>query len=932
MSLIQEWLLREGHLLFSWWLAISLAGIAALPLCLRLLGGLPDRGYTLARALGMLALTFVYWLLTSYGLLENSAGGIALCWVLLLCLSLACYAQKGEWRALRAWWRENRGLILVTELLFLGLFLLWAAYRAHQNAILYTEKPMELAFLSAVQRSATFPPDDPWMAGYAISYYYMGYLMSAMLSLFSDIGSTVGFNLTAASQFALTGLCAFGVAYNLARSRAFERATLFRDAGKSRAKAMGVGLLALLFMTLVGNFQAVFIEIPYQSRYASEAYLDFWGTQERANFPEDNYARAADSAYFTDPSSWRDNWWWFRASRVLTDYNLDGSLGYAQPIDEFPAFSFLLADNHPHVLALPFALLTIGLMLNIVLLGRRPRPPEIALYGIALGGLAFLNAWDAPIYLLALLAAEALRRLMLNDRGRLTAADMALSLLFALLLSGIALLAYLPFFISFRSQAGGLLPNLVNPTAFRRFFIMFGPFLLILPAFLLLELRRGNRFHRLNWRLARALGAAVFAGLLLLLVIFGALAALIHQEPGALPAISQFAAQLGGWQEVIPLLAQRRIENSFTSLLLLAGIVAVIARLFPKRRMLDSAMSDISAISSISNTPNITYSRASACALLLIGMGLCLTLLPEFVYLRDNFGSRINTIFKFYYQAWTVWSVAAAYAVYSILDQDAGLRVNKALRLIFALLVLMSLLAGLVYSVLGIRHRAWFETGRASGHQLSLPPEDWAAPVLQVRHGELVLPGTVLFTDGGLYEAGEQSIMRSGRQGIALVDGMSVQVVKPLSLDGWQGYVGRDDLNVIQCLRELVGRDDAVAAEAVLRAYSEHYGRVGALTGIPIVLGWENHQSQWRGATYGDIVGSRRHDMQTLYTAEQLAPVLPILERYKIDYILYGQTELNQYGAAGEQKFRDHFPVACQSNEARIYAVPPASILQSYYN
>ncbi len=917
MTLIQDWLTREGHLLFSWWLAISLAGAAAFPLCLRLLEGLPDKGYSLSRAVGMLMLTFVYWIMVSFGLLENSAGGIALTWMLVLFLSLTVYARKGDWRDIRAWWRENRPLALATELLFLVLFFVWAVYRAHQNAILYTEKPMELAFLSAAQRSVTFPPDDPWMAGYAISYYYMGYLMSAMLSIVSNIGSTVGFNLTAASQFALTGICAFGVAYNLVRSRAFEKATQFRHIKATRAKAIAVGLLGMLFMTLVGNFQAALIEVPFQSRSATEAYLNFWGTQERANFAEGRYVHDPQAPVFSDPASWSD-WWWFRASRVLTDYNLDNSLGNAQPIDEFPAFSFLLADNHPHVLALPFTLMTIGLMINIVLLRRQPRLPEVILYGIVLGGLAFLNTWDGPIYLLGLVAAEALRRLMLNDRGRLSVADIVVSLLFGLLLAGIALIAYLPFFIGFRSQAGGLLPNLVNPTSFRRFFIMFGPILLILPGFLLAETWRGRRFLRLNWQFGTAIAAIAFIGLLLLLVIFSVMGGM---SSSVIPALEQLVAQSGGWDRVIPLLIGRRIEYGLTTLALLVGIALVLARLFPKSRARQHVQED--------PTPNISYSRATACALLLIGMGLCLTLVPEFVFLKDNFGSRINTVFKFYYQAWTVWSVATAYAVYSVLDDDAALRPMKALRFIYALLVLLVLGAGLVYSVPGIIHRAWIESGRGGSQHQYAPPENWSTLVMQVRGGETVYPGTVLFTDGSLFDATESTIIRSQHEGIALADGMSIRIVKPLSLDGWDGFINRDDLNVINCLSELVGRDDAVAAEAVRDAYSERYGRVGALTGIPIVLGWENHERQWRGSTYYEIAGSRRQDMEALYTAENLSQISHIIDRYRIGYILYGLTELSQYGGAGEEKFRDHFPVVCQSNHSRIYAVRPGGDAQS---
>ena len=55
MTLLLEWLSREGHLLLAWWLWITLAGMAAFPLCLRLFGALPDHGYTIARTLGTAA-------------------------------------------------------------------------------------------------------------------------------------------------------------------------------------------------------------------------------------------------------------------------------------------------------------------------------------------------------------------------------------------------------------------------------------------------------------------------------------------------------------------------------------------------------------------------------------------------------------------------------------------------------------------------------------------------------------------------------------------------------------------------------------------------------------------------------------------------------------------------------------------------------------
>ena len=240
--------------------------------------------------MGLLLATLVFWLLASFGFLDNSAGGIVLAWLLVFIFALAVFQRHAEGDELASWWRENRKLVIVAELVFLILFCGWALFRAHQNTIVGTEKPMELAFFSAVQRSSGFPPDDPWMSGYAISYYYMGYVMWSALATLSGVASTVGFNLTVASLFALTGLTAFGVACNLARSR--NRDSLAPgDQGASFRAAAGVGLLAMALTTLVGNFQLIIVEAPYQTRAASETYLDYWGTQERSRFAEGVYAQ-----------------------------------------------------------------------------------------------------------------------------------------------------------------------------------------------------------------------------------------------------------------------------------------------------------------------------------------------------------------------------------------------------------------------------------------------------------------------------------------------------------------------------------------------------------------------------------------------------------------------------------------------------------------
>ncbi len=74
---------------------------------------------------------------------------------------------------------------------------------------------MELAFINAILHSPTFPPNDPWLSGYSISYYYFGYVIVAMIIKLSGVISGVGFNLAVALWFGLTAITAYGLLFNL---------------------------------------------------------------------------------------------------------------------------------------------------------------------------------------------------------------------------------------------------------------------------------------------------------------------------------------------------------------------------------------------------------------------------------------------------------------------------------------------------------------------------------------------------------------------------------------------------------------------------------------------------------------------------------------------------------------------------------------------
>ncbi|MCB0100287.1 MAG: hypothetical protein KDE46_31370, partial [Caldilineaceae bacterium] len=135
--------------------------------------------------------------------------------------------------------------ILIVELLFVLAFAAWAWVRAHDPAADHTEQPMDLMFMNSIRASLTYPPQDAWLAGYPISYYYFGYWLMNMVGLMAGQPPAIAYNLGQAAWYGLLLSGAFGLAYNLlAASRRFWA-------------AVGGGFIGALMVGMAANLQGL---------------------------------------------------------------------------------------------------------------------------------------------------------------------------------------------------------------------------------------------------------------------------------------------------------------------------------------------------------------------------------------------------------------------------------------------------------------------------------------------------------------------------------------------------------------------------------------------------------------------------------------------------------------------------------------------------
>ncbi len=806
----------------AWLGALELIALVTLPVTFVVFRPLSDRGYLLGKALGILLVGLVVWLLASLQWMAFSQVSIGVAIGLMAVVSLFILAFG--WREIADFARRRWATIVIAELIFIAAFLVFVLVRMANPDLWHPyrggEKPMDFAYLNAVLRSTIMPPYDPWFGGGYLNYYYWGQFLTAMFIRATGIEPVVAFNLAVPTFFALTVGGIHSIVYNLVRS-----AGLRLDEGMGilggapRWSPVLMGLVGVAFVAILGNLDgAIQVGEGVKNVLTGGVFgeFDFW-----------------------------------RSSRMMPP----DPPGHE--ITEFPFFTFLFADLHAHMMAIPFTVLAIGLSLAVVLgASRRGKrlipsgigkdeywvlhphpnlPPSrgkglypglsrvesvpwevlrLAVLGVAVGSLALLNTWDLPTYVIVAAAAIAFAEILAHGGLGVTALIRAgVKTAFMVV---VGFIAFLPYHIAGETFYNSV-ESTTNTTALWQFLAISGLFVFIIGTFAVDELADGARgqFAALRRRFGNLYDvldgeddASVSVGWLVA-VIIGALVV-------GLALTAWFTGVVGS---TVPFV--------FALAVLLAAIgVGVLLRERPDGAQLGFVL-----------------------MLALVSLSLVVGL--DFLRVEGDI-DRLNSIFKFYLQVWVMLGIVSAYLLWRLFRTQRSFLPRVAyIRRGWKVALVVLMLGAAIYPVLGTQDR------------------------LRDRFGGYVTPLTL--------------------NGVAFMEGVAFR-----EHSGDLIYLAADYEGIRWLQQNVAG--SPVVLEAVTPSY-RWGGRVSMYTGLPSVIGWQWHQEQQR-AGYAYEVGRRIRDVQTIYSTDDAELALEVMRKYGVRYVYLGHLE-RIYFQEGMEKFED---------------------------
>ncbi len=769
-----------------WWLLVGLLGLIAwIPLSF-LFTAFSDRGYGLARICALLLVGWLAWLLSSIQLPVWNATALWLIVVIagLFSVSLAWRFRGDFHNYLISHWR----LLLTIEVVTLALFLFGLLLRLSNPDLWHSqfggEKMMDSAYFNSVLRSEIFPPLNPWYSGAYINYYYFGFVYMGVPTLLSGIIPSISYNLVLATLISLIGGGAFSLTHQLANRLQLRRRL-----------SILAGLTSMSFLILLGNLGTLHLWLSALYTLGKERLGEF-----AAGTLLNVFAGLVTWLGGT-PLPINGSIWMWNPTRIIKDSINDAA------ITEFPFFSFLYGDLHAHLMGLPILILILGFALQELLRaeGERRNAWQFAgfifIWGICSGLSWATNSWDwLPFTSISLLVItlrwcynqQPLRLASQPEqhwsrKWRAVSFDRQSTIKIILILGAfllINLLSTAPFRAWFDSSPTSATIELWQGpfTPIWAYLSIHGHFLLLLSVILLWQSRRLFA----NWRAETFLENPLLLGL-----------------------------TVAGLSIMLALAINGRSLVLLTIPLLLWTVLVFL------------------------RSPSTTIKII----MLLAGVALALTTIPEFLYLNEGI-KRQNTIFKLYFMAWLLFSIGGGVAFALIIDLQR--RWPRSMRYSLLTMLAAILLVTASYPILATPARA------NQRFRKDIP---------------ISLDGLEFLKYAHHWE-------------------METEILYPLE----------PDYHIIRWLLENVkGAPVIIEGRSAFSGYHWN-GRIASHTGLPSVLGWQWHQQQQRNfLTMSELIQQRSANITYFYSTENSSQAHDILKHYDVEYVILGPLEYALY-------------------------------------
>ncbi|MCH7641315.1 hypothetical protein IID22_03905, partial [Patescibacteria group bacterium] len=231
--------------IITWWFLFLVIGIISLPLTWFFFRKFTDLGYGFAKTIGLLAITFIAFLLSIARiapLTTTTLYAISLAYVFLNAFIFWKNKQK-----ITSAVKKNLKVLLAQGILFTVGLIFWSTIRGYQPDINGLEKFMDFGFINSILATKYLPPPDMWFAGNPINYYWFGHLTVAVATKLSTISSSITYNLMLATILGFTLTGAFSIVSTLIRSLKTKL---------NRRAAFAAGIISAILLTFAGNLHA----------------------------------------------------------------------------------------------------------------------------------------------------------------------------------------------------------------------------------------------------------------------------------------------------------------------------------------------------------------------------------------------------------------------------------------------------------------------------------------------------------------------------------------------------------------------------------------------------------------------------------------------------------------------------------------------------